>query len=213
VRSVLPEILTFDIFGTVIDWRRGLRDSLGRHGAELRDADFDRVIDIQAELEAGPFRPYVSVVSVSLVRALGIPSATARAVAEEAGAWPLYPDSREALRRLRRVAPCVASTNSDLKHGVEAQRTLGFHLDGWICAEAIRCYKPDPAFWRHVASRRSTAFGRGWWHVSAYADYDLETARRLGLTSVFVARAHARFGPADLHVRDLSELAERLRHE
>ena len=202
-----PRLLTFDIFGTVIDWRRGLRDSLRRRGAELRDEDFDQVIDLQAELEAGPFRPYASIVASSLVAALGLPVADARAIGDEAGTWPLYPDSREALRRLRRAAPCVASTNSDLSHGRQAQRSLGFDLDGWIAAEAVRCYKPDPAFWRQVGARRGVSFDRSWWHVSAYGDYDLETARRLGLTCVFVSRPHARLGPADLTVRDLAELA------
>jgi len=207
---MMPRLLTFDIFGTVLDWRRGLFESLRRHGAELRAGDFDRVIDIQAGLEAGPFRPYASILAASLVRALGVPLSAARAIAEEAGDWPLFADSRDALRRLRRIAPCVASTNSDHAHGRRVQGTLGFHLDGWICAEEARCYKPDPAFWRGVSARRGVSFGRSWWHVSAYADYDLETARRLGLTSVFVARAHARFGPADLHVRDLADLADRL---
>ena len=192
-----PGLLTFDIFGTVIDWRRGLRESLRRHGA-------------QAALEQGPFRPYASIVGSSLIRALGIPPTAAHAIGAEAGTWPLYPDAREALRRMRRGAPCVATTNSDQSHGRQAQRALGFDLDGWITAEEIRCYKPDPAFWRHVASRRSVALDRSWWHVSAYGDYDLETARGLGLTCVYVARPHARFGPADLYVRDLAELAVRV---
>jgi 2-haloalkanoic acid dehalogenase type II len=207
---MIPELLTFDIFGTVLDWRQGLRRSLLRHGVELGPLDFDRVIDIQAGLESGSFRSYAPIVASSLVLALGIPLATARAIGEEAGSWPAYPDSRGALSRLRRIAPCVASTNSDQSHGRQVQRELGFDLDGWICAEEVRCYKPDPAFWRHVAARRGVPFGRSWWHVSAYADYDLVTARRLGLTCVFVSRAHARWGPADLHVRDLSELAARL---
>jgi FMN phosphatase YigB (HAD superfamily) len=168
------------------------------------------VIDAQASIEQGPFRSYASVVASSLVQALGIPPHTARAIGAEAGTWPLYPDAREALRRLRQRAPCVATTNSDEKHGRQAQRTLGFDLDGWITAEAVRCYKPDPGFWRHAAALRGVPFDRSWWHVSAYADYDLATARRLGLTCVYVARPHARFGPADLHVRDLAELAARL---
>jgi 2-haloacid dehalogenase len=205
-----PQLLTFDIFGTVLDWRRGLRESLRRHGAELRDPDFDRVIDSQASIEQGPFRPYASIVASSLVRALGIPPLAARSIGAEAGTWPLYPDAREALCRLRQIAPCVATTNSDQAHGRQAQRQLGFDLDGWITAEEIRCYKPDPAFWRHVAARRGVPFEGSWWHVSAYADYDLTTARRLGLTCVYVARPHARFGPADLYVRDLAELAARL---
>src|SRR5207237_9660755 len=45
--TVGPRLLTFDIFGTVIDWRRGLRESLRRHGAELRAEDFDSVIGAQ----------------------------------------------------------------------------------------------------------------------------------------------------------------------
>jgi hypothetical protein len=45
--------------------------------------------------------------------------------------------------------------------------------------------------------------------VSAYADYDLATARTLGLTCVYVERPHARPGPSDLAVADLDSLAER----
>src|SRR4051812_20636741 len=101
-----PRLLTFHIFGTVIDWRRGLRESLRRHGVELRDEAFDRVIDAQATLEQGPFRPYASIVASSLIRALGVPPTTARGIGAEAGTWPLYPDAREALRRMRRGAPC-----------------------------------------------------------------------------------------------------------
>lgn len=208
-----PELLTFDVFGTILDWRLGLRDSLRRHGAELRVGDFDRVIDLQARLEAGSFRSYASIVATSLARVLGLPLATALAIGEEAGTWPLYPDSREALRRLRGIAPCVATTNSDPKHGKQAQHELGFDLDGWVCAAETRCYKPDPGFWRHVAAKRRVAFGPGWWHVSAYADYDLATARRLGLTCVFVARPHARHAPASVSVRDLADLADRLTRE
>jgi 2-haloalkanoic acid dehalogenase type II len=207
---VRPRLLTFDIFGTVLDWRRGLRESLRRHGVGLRDEDFERVIDLQAEIEAGRFRPYASIVAASVARALGVPLETARAIGREAGAWPLYEDSREALRRLRRVAPCVAMTNSDPGHGREIQRGLGFDLDGWITAEETRCYKPDPAFWRETAARRGSAFGRDWWHVSAYADYDLAVARRLGLTCVFVDRPHARQGIAHLYARDLADLADRI---
>jgi FMN phosphatase YigB (HAD superfamily) len=50
-------------------------------------------------------------------------------------------------------------------------------------------------------------FGRDWWHVSAYADYDLVPARALGLTCVLVKRPHHRAGPADLVIEDLAELA------
>jgi hypothetical protein len=48
---VRPAILTFDIFGTVLDWRRGMRDAVAREGGTLADEDFDRVIDAQGRAE------------------------------------------------------------------------------------------------------------------------------------------------------------------
>jgi 2-haloacid dehalogenase len=201
-------LLSFDVFGTVIDWRRGLREALG--GA-LADSDFDRIVDQQGELERGPFRPYAEIVAQSLVDVLGLDRAKAASIGARAGDWPLFPDSAEALRNLRRIAPCAATTNSDVAHGEQVRAQLGFPLDGWICAEVVRAYKPDPEVWRTASRRMRVAPGRAWWHVSAYADYDLETARALGLTCVLVKRPHHRPGPADLVVDDLSGLAAAVR--
>jgi 2-haloacid dehalogenase len=205
-----PGILTFDIFGTVLDWRRGLSDALVRYGVNLAPIDFDRVIDRQAAMESGRYRPYEAILASSLVEVLGIDPAAARSIGARAGGWPLFEDSRLGLARLMRVAPCVAITNSDERHRKQVEEALGFHLSDWISAESARRYKPDPGFWALVAARRRAAPGRDWWHVSAYADYDLETARGLGLTRVFVDRSHSRPGPADHRVHDLVELARRL---
>ncbi len=205
-----PALLTFDIFGTVLDWRHGLRASLARRGVALPDEAFDRVVDAQGEAERGRYRRYADITASSLVRELGLPLAEARAVGAAVGTWPLYEDSRAGLTRLLRHAPCAAMTNSDLAHGEGVQRTLGFRLSAWIAAEESRCYKPAPEFWAHVSRRLGVPFGRAWWHVSAYADYDLEAARALGLTCVYVDRPHARPGPAHLAVRDLAELARRV---
>jgi len=192
-------LMTFDIFGTVIDWRRGLG---------LSDGDFERVVDRQGELEKQAFRPYAEIVAQSLIDVVGFPAAEAARVGSEVGRWPLYPDSAAALRRLRAIAPCAATTNSDRAHRPQVEEQLGFALDGWICAEEVRAYKPDPRIWREAARRLAVPMNRNWWHVSAYADYDLEAARALGLTCVFVKRPHSRPGPADLVVEDLAALAE-----
>ncbi|HET7498788.1 MAG TPA: HAD-IA family hydrolase [Candidatus Eisenbacteria bacterium] len=204
-----PRLITFDIFGTVLDWRRGLADALERLGVALDGDAFDQLIDAQADLESGPFRSYADITAESLVRVLGVDAETARAIGRDAGTWPLYPDSRDALRRLRAVAPCAATTNSDREHGEQVQAALGFRLDAWICAEDVGVYKPDARMWHAASSRLGVAPGPWWWHVSAYADYDLATARGLGLTSVYVARPHARPGSPDLAVANLAELAER----
>ena len=194
-----PSLLTFDIFGTVLDWRSG-----------VGERDFDRIVDLQGELEQGRFRPYAEIVAESLVRVRRMDAVSAARMGAEAGTWPLFPDSRQALRRMQKLARLAATTNSDRAHGEQVQAQLGFRLDAWICAEEVRAYKPDRRIWEEVARRLARPFDRSWWHVSAYADYDLRTARELGLTCVFVERPHSRPGEADLTVPDLAGLADRL---
>lgn len=202
-----PALFTFDIFGTVLDWRRGLSEAVAACGRPLESGEFDAVVDAQARLEAESFRPYKEITADSLVAVLGMDRADAERVGREVGGWPPYSDSAEALRRLQRVAPCVAMTNSDRDHGEGVQARLGFRLAHWLCAEDLGLYKPDPRFWQRVAGQLGRPLDRSWWHVSAYADYDLDVARSLGLTTVFVRRPHARPGEADVAVDDLAALA------
>ena len=202
-----PALLTFDIFGTVLDWRQGLVDAAAAHGIDVDDRRFQAVIDHQARAESGPYRSYAEIAAESLVSVLRMPKKIARMIAEEAGAWPLFPDAADGLRALMRIAPCVAMTNSDQSHGKQVQDRLGFRLNGWICAEDVRCYKPAPEFWTAVSSRRGVPFGKSWWHVSAYADYDMATAGRLGLTTVFIERDHNVWGPSAMTAPDLRALA------
>src|SRR3954452_13423292 len=62
-------LVTFDIFGTVLDWRTALEQALGE---PLEDGDFDAVIDRQGELDTEQFRPYTEIVAQSLVDELGL---------------------------------------------------------------------------------------------------------------------------------------------
>ena len=202
-----PQLVTLDVFGTVLDWRAGLVKAAAVQGVVVDDRRFQAVIDHQARAEAAAYRPYADIAADSFVKVLGLSREAARAIASTMGTWPLFSDSTDGLRALMRIAPCVAMTNSDQAHGRQVQEQLGFRLHGWICAEDVRCYKPAPEFWTAVASRRGMAFGKDWWHVSAYADYDMETAARLGLTTVFVERPHNVWGPSSLTAPDLRALA------
>jgi 2-haloalkanoic acid dehalogenase type II len=204
---VRPSLLTFDIFGTVLDWRRGMRDAVVRAGGVWNDGTFDRVIDAQGRAEGGAFRRYAEITSESLVDVVGLAPKAAAGIGATVGTWPPYPDSPEGLRRLMRIAPCAAMTNSDRAHGEQAQEGLGLALTYWVSAEESHVYKPSPDVWRYLSAKLRVPFGPEWWHVSAYGDYDLATARTLGLTCVYVERPHARPGPTDVHVGDLIELA------
>jgi FMN phosphatase YigB (HAD superfamily) len=49
-----PRLLTFDVFGTVLDWRRGLSEAAARAGHPLAEGDFDRIVDRQGAIEQQP---------------------------------------------------------------------------------------------------------------------------------------------------------------
>jgi 2-haloacid dehalogenase len=201
-----PELITFDIFGTVLDWRVGLESACRAAGRPMGCGEFDRLVDVQGELEQGEFLGYTEITARSLRQVLALDDETAARIAAGVGDWPLYPDARAALCALVRIGPCAAMTNSDRAHGEQIQRRLGMRLSDWLCAEAARVYKPNPRFWELMAERRGIEPSHRWWHVSAYADYDLAVANALGLTTVFVRRAHSRPGPASYAVQGLDEL-------
>jgi len=203
-----PLLLTFDIFGTVLDWKTGLEAACAAHGRPLRPGELDQIVDFQGDLEQeGEFDLYTSIVIKSLSAVLGFDATQAAEVADGVGRWPLFEDSREGLRRLQALTRCAATTNSDLHHAAQVQESLGFPLSGWICAEEVRHYKPRREMWDSASERMGVPIGPNWWHVSAYADYDLVTAKSLGLTTVLVERPYCRKGPADVTVPDLKALA------
>lgn len=205
-----PALLTFDLFGTVVDWRTGLQQALG---ASFEDATFERVIDAQAEDEQASFRPYAEIVARSLTRVLGLDPESASTIGERAGEWAVFPDAPAAFTRLLQAAPCGATTNSDLAHRPAIEKQLGVSLDPWICAGEVGVYKPNPRIWDAAREATGVPFGPSWWHVSAYADYDLATAKGLGLTCVLIRRPHHRAGTpdlVDLAFDDLGELAAHL---
>jgi 2-haloalkanoic acid dehalogenase type II len=206
-------LLTFDLFGTVVDWRTGLRNALTPHGITLDDAAFERVIDAQAEDEQASFRPYAEITARSLERAFGLASSVTQSIGERAGEWPVFGDAPVAIRDLLAHAACGATTNSDAGHRPAIEAQLGAHLDPWICAGDVGAYKPDRRIWDAAQKATGVPFGPSWWHVSAYADYDLATARMLGLTCVLIRRPHHRAGTPDLvdfAFDDLGELAAHL---
>ena len=164
---MLPTCITFDVFGTTIDWRRGLQTDLAKAGCACSDELFEKIIAAQAGSEEGSFRSYREITAASLVEVLGLDGIVADHIGQNVGKWPFYADSREALQRLQRLVPCIAMTNSDRIHGQQVLEQLGFSLTDWVCAEEVRHYKPNASFWRAVAARRQIKPGPTWWHASA----------------------------------------------
>ncbi len=80
-----------------------------------------------------------------------------------------------------------------------------------LCSEKTRRYKAGPEIWQDMGRLRGIRPEPDWWHVSAYADYNLRVDNDLGLTTVFVDRSHSRPGTASHTVQYLTELLALLR--
>lgn len=215
--------ITFDCFGTLVDWRRGTRTALASLPAlaPLR-ARLDEVIAAreraEQELQRGPFLPYREVLARSLqqgCRTLGLalPRADADAFADSQADWPAFPDTPDALQRLARVAPLGLLSNCDpAPLRACAERTLRAPIALFVDAARAGSYKPAPGHWQVALAALGVPAARVL-HVSAYEFYDLRPAHALGCGLAFVARDGER-APAGLplahRAADLAELADQL---
>jgi 2-haloacid dehalogenase len=196
------EVLTFDCYGTLIDWETGIvtaaRAALGE--AIARRADEEILVAFAAvEHEAEvPYRPYREVLGLCLRRIgerLGVPVGDAQAAAFGAsvGAWPAFPDSGPALRRLQRRFTLAVITNCDDDLFARSEERLGVKFDHVITAQQAGRYKPDLRNF-HVAHERIGVPRQRILHVAQSLYHDHVPAKRLGMTTVWIDRRAGKGG-------------------
>ena len=146
------DVLTFDCYGTLIDWEAGLAAAfapvLTAHGIAADDEDLlARYARHEAAAEAGPYRTYREVVALGLdgvAEELGFtPTAEERAAFGAAVAdWPAFPDSADALARLATRFRLGVITNCDDDLFAAAAEKLGVAFDPLVTAQQAGAYKP-----------------------------------------------------------------------
>jgi 2-haloacid dehalogenase len=183
---------TFDCFGTLVDWRHGIRTSAellfpGR-GAELLDRYHAHEPEVERE---HPERRYRDVLAEALRRAVSdlhlvLCPDDASVMAATLPYWPVFDDVAGALTALRDAGWRVALlTNCDRDLIGATQRRLGAVIDAVVTAEAVGAYKPALGhFHRFAESFAPTT----WVHVAEGYTFDIEPAHQLGLPSVWVNR-------------------------
>lgn len=214
--------LTFDCYGTLIDWEAGtieaLRPLLAQHGVTLSD---DEIITISHDLEEPlcepPFKPYKEVlagVADGFGQRFGFPVRAAERglLASSIPSWRPFPDTVEALRALgRRYRLAIISNIDDDLFAASAQQ-LGVAFDAIVTAEQARCYKPHPAIFQE-ALRRLGAEPGSVVHV-AEGVTEIAPMRQLGCATVWVRRngrsARLLTEAPDLEVPDLRSLLARV---
>ncbi len=196
------DALTFDCYGTLIDWEAGVLAAVRRALSDLETADDDGLLERYAVHEAAaeqpPYRSYRSVLADS-VRALAaehrleISDDAVDRFSECVREWPPFSDSEDALRRLRERFRLGVITNCDDDLFAASQRLLGVELDWIVTAEQARSYKPDRRPFELALEAIEVPRGRVM-HVAQSLFHDHVPAKQLGLTTVWIDRRHDRPG-------------------
>jgi len=196
------EVLTFDCYGTLIDWEAGiaagLRGVLEPRGVAVVDDLLERYARHEAAVEAGPYAPYREVLARSLrgvCAELGVEPTVAeeQAFGGSVGDWPAFPDSPDALARLAARYRLAVVTNCDDDLFAASNRRLGVTFDWVITAQQVRSYKPSERNFE-VAFERIGVPRERILHVAQSLFHDHVPAKRLGLTTVWIDRRHDRPG-------------------
>ena len=220
------EALTFDCYGTLIDWEAGIvaavRPLLQVHDVSKPDEQelLEQFARLEPAAQSGVFRPYRAVLE-EVAQGFGAAYGFQPTVAENARfatsvtAWPVFPDSPAALRVLgsRYRLAIVSNVDDDLFAGSAAR--LGAAFDVVVTAQQVGSYKPAHAHFHEVLRRLDLPRERVI-HVAQSLFHDVAPARELGIATVWVNRRAGRRGGGatapsaarpDLEVPDLRTLA------
>lgn len=225
------KVMTFDVVGTLIDFEAGILNYI-RPLAAGRASDAEIVSafgmaegEQQDATPEMPFTQMLAPVYRRMAPRLGLPleNDEDQAFRESIPAWPAFPDSVDALKRLRARARLVALTNADnwaLRH---MAATLDAPFDDMVTCEDVGVNKPDPQVFAYCRGRQSVqGFGLAdTLHVAQSQYHDIEVSMRLGYTTCWIERrqGEAGFGatppPAtvvtpDYHFSTLAALADAL---
>lgn len=219
-------VLTFDCYGTLIDWEAGIWQALSpvfsNHNVVIgREQALEGYAALESEIERGTYVEYKQVlrrVLEGLSAQLGFtPTVTElQHFSESVRDWPAFPDSSAALHALQRKYKLAILSNIDDDLFAFSARRLQVTFDFIITAQQARSYKPALNNFQ-IAFQRIGLPPAKILHVAQSLFHDHVPAKSLGLATVWVNRRHGQDGsgatpPAeatpDLEVPDLETLAK-----
>jgi len=212
------DVLTFDCYGTLIDWERGIGDAL-EAAARVDGVTLDRATALQAYHEIEPvvqaerYRSYREVLTLTAERIAErlrwrLAPARAAFLADSLPAWPPFADTNAALQRLTRAGyrlAILSNVDDDLLAGT--RKHLGVEFEFVVTAQQVGSYKPAPA---HFIAARARIADAPWLHVAQSWFHDVQPARALGIPTAWINRKRERRAdgaPPDAEFATLGEAA------
>ncbi|MCH7841395.1 MAG: haloacid dehalogenase type II [Chloroflexi bacterium] len=219
------ECVSFDCYGTLIDWETGissaLRPVLERHEISIGHYPLLELYGkAEAEIEAGSYQPYHEVLKdvLSMIGdILGFePSPDEfESFSTSVRNWPAFTDSSQALRALAAQYRLIILSNIDDDQFRFSQKILGVEFDQVFTAQQIGSYKPSRQNFEYLIQHAGVPRHKIL-HVAQSIFHDIAPAKAIGIATVWVNRRQGLGGfgatpPAeavpDATVPDLRSLA------
>jgi 2-haloacid dehalogenase len=207
---------TFDCYGTLVDWRAGIRAEL-----ERLLGDGDRLLDrynaieprVQSEQPGARYRDVMATVlgEIADEEAAELPAGEGDALGRSLPGWPVFPEVPGALAEARdRGWKLVALSNTDREFIEASLEAIGVPFDGAVVASEIGSYKPGLRHW-HTFFETTGADRDRHVHVAQSHYHDIAPAHELGIPSIWINRLGESGEPAPTReLPDLSGLADAL---
>jgi 2-haloacid dehalogenase len=219
-------MITFDCYGTLIDWESGmlvaLRPVLSRVGHSVSDLQILQLYgEIEADLEAGPYLPYRQILAKT-VRGIGsrlgvdVSDEEGWAFAESLAQWKPFTDTVPALQSLaKRFRLGIVSNVDDDLFAETGKKLTPVEFDVVVTAQQMQSYKPAQRNFEEAISRSGLSKDHIL-HAGQSLYHDIAPANALGIRNVWVNRPSIRPGSGaakpgtakpDFQVSSLAELS------
>jgi 2-haloacid dehalogenase/putative hydrolase of the HAD superfamily len=212
------DVVTFDCYGTLIDWEGGLATAFLRAAwadgvSVTRTAVIEAYMALEREVEVEGYRRYREVLAETARRVAArlswrLAADRAAFLADSVPTWVPFPDTNPALERLRAggyTLGILSNIDDDLLAATRRHFTVDFPLI--VTAQQVGAYKPAPP---HFEAARRAVAGRRWLHVGQGYFHDIVPARAQGIPNAWINRNGERpfdGGQADRTFPTLAELA------
>ena len=201
------KVLTFDCYGTLIDWESGMVEALKPLTSRVSpDLTRNQILEAHARHESAQqrwtparrYRDLLAIVYKRLAEEWRVAASweECQAYGRSVGNWPAFPDSAEALHYLKQHYKLVILSNVDNESFAASNKKLQVAFDAILTAEDIGSYKPDDRNFRYLLETLAM-LGHGRHEILHTAEslfHDHEPANRAGLTSCWIYRRHADSG-------------------
>ncbi|HYV98958.1 MAG TPA: haloacid dehalogenase type II [Gemmatimonadaceae bacterium] len=219
-------VLTFDCYGTLIDWENGIWNAVGpvlaQHGVPAsRESVLELYGRLESRAEHGEYQSYRTIlrrVMQDLAAELGFTPRThdVDCLVDSIGDWQPFPDTVPALAALKARYKLAIVSNIDDEFIAQSARALRVEFDWIVTAQQVGSYKPSLNNFRTALARIGEPQSRVL-HVAQSLFHDIQPARSLGLSTVWVNRRRGRAGSGatppsdakpDFEVPDLLSLVD-----